>query len=175
MKKGRNFRLLKNLVAQQPQDPYYHFLLANNYAEVGDQDQAILEYGLVAAAVPNPLVGQARVKKAKILIDRGEFDAAYAELKEVVRLEPGKAEAYNLIGTVYLCIGNPEKAVPVLAHAAALTPPQKTVMGCDLLQYTYFPRFLLGSAYLLLGQKARALAEFRAAYQYQANDNLRTT
>ena len=173
-KKERNFRILEEVLQKNPQDAHYHFLLANNYADVGEKGKAAEEYGKVIELDSGALAAASRVKRARILVDDGHYDEAYELLKTAAAVQPWNAEVFNLIAIVYLSIGNTEKAVQVLEHSRQLTPPQNYPMGIDLTQFGYFPNYLLGNASLLSGDKKKALEAFKSAYALNPEAGLRS-
>jgi glycosyltransferase involved in cell wall biosynthesis len=169
----RNISMLTAAVQKEPGDQLYHFLLANNYLKLQENDKALAEYAAAYEVAPRgPLADQALISRARVLMERREDAAAYAALKQAAELAPGNAEIYNLIGVIYMTIGNFPKAIEVLEHARRLPAPKVAGSAVDPVQYGYQPHFLLGNAYFLAGDKAKALAMFQAAYQFSANPEL---
>lgn len=173
-KKARNFKILAKVIKENPKDPFYHFLLANNYLDVKSFRLALYEYSQVVELDPSgPLAATALIRKARILINQQKYEEAYACLKDAAKIEPWNAEIYNLIGSIYLYVGNTEKAITVLEYSRNLSAPRTSGVGIDLNQYTYFPHFLLGNAYLLAGRSQDAVKMFKIAYRFQPNAALR--
>jgi len=173
VKKERNFRILRESIEKSPKDSFYRFLLANNYLDIKDYENAFAEYGRVIELLPEGvLAATAHIRRAKIHIEKQQYDAAYTELKEAARLEPWNAEAYNQIGAIYLLVGNTQKAIQVLEYSSRLPLPKGAVAGFDVEQYAYQPHCLLGNAYMLNGEKEKALDSFRKAFQFRPDRGL---
>ncbi len=153
-KKERNFRILEEVLQKNPQDAHYHFLLANNYSDVGEKEKAAEEYGKVIELDSGVLAAASRVKRARILVDAGRYDEAYDLLKTAAAVQPWNAEVFNLIAVIYLSIGSTEKAIQVLEHALKLSPPENYVMGVDKTQYDSLPKYLLSKAREILKKEA---------------------
>ena len=163
LKRERNLRILKKKLQDEPNDPYFHFMLANNYYETGCFDLAFDCYGEVVKLLPNNHIAiSSRIKRARILVKQKKFQDAYAELKSVLNLDSTNAEAFNLIGSIYISTNNLPYAIKILEHASTLVLPQKSLKSFNVDDYTFLPRFLLANAYLLNGQKKEALETFTA-------------
>ena len=173
-KKERNFEMLKKAIAAAPSDPYYHFLLANNYLDVKDGVGAMDEYRAVLAcgAGSGPLATASRIRLARLLSERGENESAYEQLKDAAAEQPWNAEIFNLIALIYLTLGMTQKAIEVLEHASLLRKPENTPAEIDREQFGYLPNYLLGNAYLLVNDKGRALAAFKQANIFRPDDGL---
>jgi len=172
-KKERNFRILEKVLKENTRDAYYHLLLANNYLEVGKTEKAKEAYQKTIDLKQEPVASLARIRKAKILIEQNQYEEAYQLLKVAASQQGWNAEIYNLIAVIYLSINNLEKAKEVLEYARKLEVPKTNLFGVDITQFGYFPNFLLGNTYLLLGDKGKALAAFETAYGYQKDERLR--
>lgn len=173
-KRERNLRIIKKNIEKHANDPYYRYLLAKNYQGIGDRESALTEFGKTVELEPKgPLAANARVNAARILIDLKKYQDAVNELVEATKLEPWNAEAYNLIGVIYISIGQYDKAIEVLTNSSQLKAPQNTLMGYDVSQYSDFPHFLLGNTYLLKNDKQKALEEFKIAYQYKTDPKVK--
>lgn len=173
-KRERNLRIIKKNIEKHANDPYYRYLLAKNYQGIGDSESALEEFTRAVRIDPRgPLAADSRIRAARILIDLKKYQDAVNELVEATKLEPWNAEAYNLIGVIYISVGEYDKAIEVLINSSGLKEPSNVLMGYDVSQYTDFPHFLLGNTYLLKNNKAKALDEFKIAYQYKTDPKVK--
>lgn len=173
-KKERNIKLLKKAIIDSPKDSYYHYLLAENYLYLKSYDLAIENYNKVVEFTPrNSLAATALTKKARCLYFLGRKEEAYQSAKQALELKGDNAEASNIIGTLYLDIGNVLKAIQVLEHSRSLKIPLFSDIGLDVNEYTYMPNFLLGNAYFLARDMDKAIDRFRKAYKFIPNEDLK--
>jgi tetratricopeptide (TPR) repeat protein len=70
----------------------------------------------------NPAAAGVRNNLALVLINRGEREAAIAELRKVTADDPGYAGAWNNLGNLILGAGRPREALPILERALELDP-----------------------------------------------------
>ncbi len=73
-----------------------------------DKIRHVLTELSVAPAPADP--GAAGVEEARRLIDQGQLDLAYSQLKKALALDPEQGAVYQLIGRVHEARGNPEEA-----------------------------------------------------------------
>ncbi|OGC09546.1 hypothetical protein A2246_06955 [candidate division WOR-1 bacterium RIFOXYA2_FULL_37_7] len=173
-KKERNFRILKEALQKDQNDFHCHFLLANNYFDVGDKTTAFSEYSTVVSIAPkDPISVVSRMRMSKMLMEQSKYAQAFETLKEVIALEPFNAEAYNMMGVIYLFTKQTKDAIHVFEHASKLSPPKNALNGFNIKDYTYFPHFYLGSAYLMGQKKQDALREFTIAYDFYPDPKLK--
>lgn len=175
-KKDRNISLFRENIKKSPDDAYFHYLLANNLREVGEMKEAADEYLKAADLLKSgALASNSMAKRAAVLFSLNDNDGAYSAAKSSAQMDPRNAEAYNLIGSIYLAVNNLDKAIEVLSYSSGLPVPQVIEVSIDLNQYTYLPNYLLGNAYLLKGDKVNALHALERAYSFNANDDLKKT
>ena len=67
----------------------------------------------------NPL---ARFQKAQVLISQEEYEAALAELQQLVEMAPKEGSVYFVLGKVYKKLGLPSQAMVHLTRALDLSP-----------------------------------------------------
>jgi len=93
---------------------------------------------------------------------QGDVDAAIAECKVAIQLDPDFGNPYNDIGAYLIEKGELEAAIPWLerAKAAKRYAPK------------HFPYLNLGRIYMKTGKVSRAIAEFEAALKIHPGDPL---
>ena len=94
--------------------------LAAIYNALGDQQMELRNY--TKAIDKNPLIADLYVKKAMLLIEMGQFEAALDIMEEMRKLFPDSFEGYDLAARVYLAKGNPQKALDMLDTGLAKFP-----------------------------------------------------
>src|SRR4051812_43265203 len=77
--------------AQAPSDDAYEFILAKMAADEGRLDEALTRVDKIV--VRNPQNGVLLFERAMILIDASKVDAAEAELRKVVAMQPNFFDA----------------------------------------------------------------------------------
>jgi tetratricopeptide (TPR) repeat protein len=90
-------------VAAQPQEPSddaYEFILAKLAADEGRLDEAITRIDKIAARNPQNTV--VLFERAMILVDASKVDAAEAELRKVVAMQPNFFDAERILGRILL-------------------------------------------------------------------------
>ncbi len=101
------------------------FFLAKAAVEAGDLDKAIKELRWILAAKPDVAITQvAKVRLARVLVAKGAFDEASAQLAE----EPSKAfasEYAEVRGDILNAQGNKAAALTAYEKALADTDPQQ--------------------------------------------------
>lgn len=173
-KKERNFKILAESIKTKPNDPHYHFLLANNYYDIKNMEMSVIEYKKVVELEPNSIIAaDSMIMIAKIFIDQSKYSDAYDYLKPAAKIEPNNAEIYNLIGVIYISIEDYDKAIQVLEHSIKLNPSQNISNFNKPSEYGFTPRFLLGNVNILAGNTAKALYWFESAYGYSPSKGLK--
>ncbi len=122
MQRGEYERAIPHLAEALRIEPRFFAALlymALSLENHGKPDEAISYYERALAVRPMPEV---RTNLGLVLAREGRFSAALAELNEVLRLNPGSAEAHSNLGGVLLMAGQAEKSVPYLRTALRLKP-----------------------------------------------------
>lgn len=83
----------------------------------------------------------------------GKIDAAIAECKKAIDVDPSFGNPYNDIGAYLVELGNHEDAVPWL----------KKAMTAERYEPRHFPHFNLGRIYELQGKWAMAIEQYQKA------------
>jgi tetratricopeptide (TPR) repeat protein len=86
--------------AQEPPDDAYEFILAKLAADEGRLDEAITRIDKIAARNPQNTV--VLFERAMILVDASKADAAEAELRKVVAMQPNFFDAERILGRILL-------------------------------------------------------------------------
>lgn len=86
---GRFFeaaKLFEALVIFNPYDAYFHSMLGACYQMLDNKDLALIEYTSAIELDPNQI--QARVNRAELRLQKGEFEPALDDLQRAVELDP---------------------------------------------------------------------------------------
>ena len=94
--------------AQEPSDDPYEFILAKLAADDGRFDEALSRIDKIVARSPQNAV--LLYERALILIDASKIDAAEAELRKVVSIQPNFYDAERVLGRVLLDRAGNDKA-----------------------------------------------------------------
>jgi tetratricopeptide (TPR) repeat protein len=106
--------------------------------------QALLPYVLPLDYERLEEQGLFLAQDATRLAQRGQFDLAIAQAELAVQLIPGNANAWGLLGSLYLQLEQTDKAISALNRAYELEKDNPTVL------------FALGTAYFRTGEYNRA-------------------
>ena len=116
-----------HVLAIEPHRPGIHYRLGRVYLaryedqrKTADQDAARREFE--AELTVDPGNANAGYELANILVSLGSLDDATRLYEQITAHFPDFEEALVGLGGVYSDTGKPDKAVPVLEHAAALRP-----------------------------------------------------
>jgi TolB-like protein/DNA-binding winged helix-turn-helix (wHTH) protein/Flp pilus assembly protein TadD len=115
------------------------------------------------------------------------YDESIQELRSVITVQPGNAQAHWFLGYALIAKGQPEQAIPVLEKAVLLSDRSPAVMGVLVRAYAhagrradairllgelkrrteagYVPPAAFVNAYLGLGDKEQAFAWLERAYK----------
>jgi predicted Zn-dependent protease len=109
------------LIAEHPNDPYFHELRGQMLFENGRAAEAVPSYERAAQLRPDSALIRLELSRALIeLGDSARFEEAERQLGEVVRLEPQNAGAWRLLGIAYGRNGDIPNASLALAESAML-------------------------------------------------------
>lgn len=84
----RALATLESIDAETPIEDYRHWLRGQNMEALGDPSAAYNAYDLVARMPESPMAHRARVRKAHMLFESGDFERAAKELAEINELYP---------------------------------------------------------------------------------------
>lgn len=74
------------LVVGNPYEPYFHSTLGAIYQQLDMEHEALIEYGLAIELDAREL--NARVNRAELSMTKGDFEAAFKDLKEAMDIDP---------------------------------------------------------------------------------------
>lgn len=109
------------LIAESPDDPFFHELRGQMLFENGRAAEALPSYERAVQLRPDS--GLIRLELARVILELGDsrrFDEAERQLTEVVRIEPQNAGAWRLLGIAYGRGGDVPNASLALAESAML-------------------------------------------------------
>jgi choline-sulfatase len=147
-------KLLDARLGEHPDDPELLTSRASIYLAVGafDEGETLLRRAVAADALHH----RSRLTLAAVLERNGRTDEAIGLLEDLLKIDPGHAEALARIGVIKL--GDPGAARAYLEEAVRLQPRRADY----LLQ--------LGVCYLRLGDHRRAEASLRRGLELQPDD-----
>src|SRR5690242_5946845 len=103
--------------------PGLHFELAealNGSTHPGDREQVESEYKAALAA--NPFDEKAECRLGDIAARQSDLKSAAAHYSRALELQPNDADANIGLAKAFIATNQPEKAIPLLEHAAQLEP-----------------------------------------------------
>ena len=113
--------LIDRLIAERPDDPYFVELRGQMLFENGRLAEALPSYQRAVALLPNaPLLRQELARAAIETQDPAWIKQAIVQLNEAVRLDPGSAGTWRLLGIAYGRDGQIGQASLALAESAML-------------------------------------------------------
>jgi tetratricopeptide (TPR) repeat protein len=177
-------------LAQKPDSVMALGRMADFALDRGETDTAEGWIGKILSAHPKDLGG--RVLKGRVLIAQKRFKEAAVELLNVVRDEPGLAEAHYRLGLAYLGTGEDQAAKTALTEALRLSPGLTEASlalsglhlrtGDDVLAIEEASkvvkarpldvqaRLILGQAYARNKQASKGLEQFREVTRLAPNE-----
>mgnify|MGYP006285455943 FL=1 len=111
-------RQVETLLAEEPQNPYFHELKGQILFESGRVDEAVAPYATAARLAPE--AAPIRLGHGRALLQAGRAEAAIAPLEFVVRAEPRNAFAWRTLGIAHGRAGDLASSNLALAEAALL-------------------------------------------------------
>ena len=115
-----SYSTLERLLTVAPDSYSAHQLLGETYEDAGKDEQALAEYRIVAASIPN--VPGVHYSVGRLLTRMGQSKEALSELMEELRLNPDHAEANAEVGSILLTESHQIDAMPYLERAIQLNP-----------------------------------------------------
>ncbi|MEM7121835.1 MAG: M48 family metalloprotease [Pseudomonadota bacterium] len=114
--------LIDGLIAEEPDNPYFHELKGQMLFETGSGDLALASYAQSVELAPDqPLLA---IGYAQALIESGEetnLEIAASSLEQALRIEPRNATAWRLLGMAYGRLGLEARASVASAEFSYLT------------------------------------------------------
>jgi tetratricopeptide (TPR) repeat protein len=164
-------------IALQVETPYR---LGLAYWALGDYRRATEFLTQSAEALPGERIHErfglpglpyvnVRTWAASCLAELGEFSQALARLEEALQIAEAaehpysRIQAYQILGSLYLCQGDGEKAIPVLQRVLAASE------AAEMRLWSGLNAMLLGYAYALAGRVDEALPWLEQAVESTAS------
>lgn len=141
--------------SRQQAEALWHEAQAKHLA--GDVDDALALYGRSIETWPTP---EAHTFRGWAYSSKGALDAAIADCKQAIELDPDFGNPYNDIGSYLMKLGKPDEAIEWLDKA-------KLALRYESRHY---PFINLGRIYAAMGQFLRALDELEGALMYRPDD-----
>jgi len=171
-KEARNYALLCRQIEDEPDNPYWHFTLAQNLMLSGRHDEArgALNRALAVGTLPDDIRCTIFNNLAEIHIHLGQLDEAVAFANRAIELTPQQSLAYLLLYKAYKGLQNTARQIDCLQQVLSLAEAQAT--SCpDVSADVAVPRavlyFNLGRLYLHESQFSRGSACFERALALQ--------
>jgi tetratricopeptide (TPR) repeat protein len=111
---------IARLIAIAPDSYHVHQLLGQLYVDRGDDEKALAEYQVVAAARPN--LPDVHFWLGHLYWKHGDADRAFAELTRQLEIDPGHPEANGEMGAVLVAKDRTAEAIPHLELAIRSKP-----------------------------------------------------
>jgi len=160
-KRTRYLALYSAALAQQPDDPYLHLLLANNYSELKKYDQAIKHYGQAYELAPQSEIGiKGLEKKASLHFRLKDFSKAAQASDTLLKIDPENTQALLIAASFYLFAGKIDESIETSQKILARKINDKVA---NLYQTRGMPKMLLGKAYKIKGEPDKANVCFAQA------------
>lgn len=170
-------------IKHYPKTVISHYNLGNAYSNLGNYDQAIIEY--TKAIRLNPRTPDIYYNLGNAYSNLGNYDQAIIEYTKAIGLNPRYLDAYNNRGLAYLRSGNYRLAIIDSLKAIELNPRDEVAYnnrGCAYMEsrdyksaITDFEKAIelnpmyatayynLGSTYLWMGNHEQALISYKKA------------
>ncbi len=128
---------------------YQRYLLAGHLARIGKADEAVAEFQAILADDPRNLPAYIELARLEVALHR-YLDGA-SRLQAAVKLDPHNVEAEELLGDIWLTVGDFGRAAAEFHQLLTFAPQD------------YEAHFGLGLIAARRGRSAEAAAHFRAA------------
>jgi predicted Zn-dependent protease len=119
---GRAIPLIDGLIAERPEDPYFHELKGQMLFENGRTIEAIPEYKISVKYLPDNALLREELGQVELEAeDPAQLPDAKEQLNFVTRHEPENASGWRSLATVYGRMGDDTMAAASMAEYALLT------------------------------------------------------
>ncbi len=127
------------------------------YLSIEDKDSALADFSKALSIFPD--YKEALNQRYILLIDKGLYKEALADLNRIIKLEPQNVVAYQMIGEVYgKYLNDTDNALVFLTKAYEINQNDFSVLSN------------LGIVYAMKGDATNAIKYFNLAMQIQPND-----
>ena len=173
-KKQRNIDLLRKAAENNPGDPYYSYLLANNLKETGMNQEAVPAFLRTIELSPKGhLAAPSYAALAWCYYRLRKGLEAFQSAKKALELDQNLPDAYNLMGLILGGAGKYDEALSLLNTACSLEPAKGTSKNINMRQYRYTPNYYKGLVYEMAGDKDKAREAFIEASKFEMTDEVR--
>ena len=122
---GAEIPSLVHALRLDPYDASAQMKIARDEVEAGDWQAAIT--ALRKATFVNPSLPEPQTALARVLIEHGQYDEAYAQYKQVVSLFPGDSDALANFGMLASHLGHNDEAIASWQRALQADPSRITL------------------------------------------------
>jgi tetratricopeptide (TPR) repeat protein len=140
----------QEIIRQEPAALGFNYALGKLYLHIAKIDEA--EQAFQAELKLDPNSPLAYYGLAQAALERQNLPLALATANRAIQVKPDFGDAYILLGRIELGMGDKQKAIELLEHAAILSPSDPSLF------------YMLGRAYTDLGKRdsaARALSTYQ--------------
>jgi glycosyltransferase involved in cell wall biosynthesis len=133
LKKDRNLRMLEKALAEEPENPFYHYYLSTEYILRGDYEKALAHVRPALAGIPADILlfRVAAVRNAVIcLLKKGEWAAAEKLMLAEIAVFSDFPDFHFCLGEVCREKGDYVRAIESYDKALAIEDPP--LVGCGL-------------------------------------------
>lgn len=159
-KAERDISLLNAELTVDPDNPYLHFQLGQSYMLMRDEENALVWFRKAMERQPAPGADYTLVllcNYAGILLDNKQVEEAAAVLPYRDSFADNK-DFLCLAGRIYLCMGQPLKALPEFVQA--LNAPKYSLVN------PYAPSYYIGLIYEMFGKRDIARTHYENCGDY---------
>ncbi|HTY12896.1 MAG TPA: glycosyltransferase [Candidatus Omnitrophota bacterium] len=173
-KKLRNIEILKKLEAAGKADSAIYLLLGMNYKDLQMYNEAVGYFDEVMLRFPQQKAAlAAREERAWVLYTQKKVKEAYLEALEIIKFDPDSMIAANIIGQVFMAMGQVDKAIDAFKGVADYTPKSDAII-VSFRQKEYIANLFLSEAYLKQGQLKLAQEAAEKAYRFDPTDEAKS-
>jgi len=126
-KSERNYQLLKRQIAEEPNNAYYHFTLAQNLILRQDYVQALtsLNTALRLGGSPKDIRCSIYNNLTEVHAKLGKYPEAVQFAAKAISLSRNQTTSYLLLNEIYGCLNNPLKQIDCLESVLDIIGKQK--------------------------------------------------
>jgi len=171
-KRQRYLELYSRALEKDPNDAYFHFLLANVLRDLKRFEEAVTHYRrVVELSKDSYVVRQSLEKIAQARLSLKDYQGAAQAVKDLLGYDPENIAGHNVYATLLLFSKKADAAIQILTEVLnrKLQGPAENPYQAQAL-----PNLLLGKAYEMKDQKEKAQECFKRArelYPYAGGDS----
>ncbi len=170
----RNLAIANKQLKAQPDDPRSLWNVGNSQRGAGMYADSIKTFEVfIEESGSKEEKYMARIRMAESYFALGEKKKAVEMAQYAIGLISHYPDAYNVLGGLYIEIGEFQEAVNVLMHGLQLDPPKYTALVFNPRDYDYTPLMNMAKAYFSLGMPHKALVALQSCLEIQpSNEDL---